>query len=251
MILKGKTAIVTGSGTGIGRALALAFGRAGAQVLCTARRTDRIEETAALIEQDGGTAMAVAADVTRREDVQRMVETVVGEWGTIDILFNNAGRLQAIAPVHEADPENWWLDVTVNLFGPLLCIREVLPHMLERDQGIIINMDGGRPAGASAYASGKAGLMELTRLLTRELKTLKSRVMVFGANPGFVQTAMTEGIAAAETGRAWLPNVGPRLEAGDGRKPEEIAEATLKLLRIAEPRMSGGSYNPDTDFSTW
>ena len=249
MKLQKRTVIVTGAGSGIGRALSLEFARNGAQVVCCARREDRLKETVALIQAEGGVAVAVPCDITVRSQVHDMVKGSLARFGSIEVLFNNAGSFQSIAGVHEVEPEIWWHDVTVNLYGALLLIREVLPHMMSRNEGIIINMGGGRPVGGSGYACGKAGLMELTRLLAEELRMAKSSVMVFSAGPGLVRTEMTELQANTEAGRKWIPSTRECFESGRVRKPEEIAQATLRLVEVARPESSGKSYGPDTDFS--
>jgi len=249
--LEGRTVIVTGSGSGIGRAIAIEFARNGAHVVCCARRKERIDETVKLIEGEGGTGLAVPTDVTQADQVTRMVETARERFGPICVLFNNAGRFNAIAGVHEAEADDWWQDVTVNLLGGLLTIRAVLPEMLARNEGIIINMNGGRPVGGSGYACGKAGLMELTRVLAAELRMMNSSVMVFGAGPGLVRTEMTELQANTEAGRKWIPSTKESFDAGRLRKPEEVALATIRLLTAAKPEWSGKSYGPDTDFATF
>lgn len=170
-------------------------------------------------------------------------------FGAVDVLFNNAGSFQSIAGVHEVDSELWWQDVTINLLGSLLVIRAVLPGMIERDRGIIISMDGGRPVGGSGYACGKAGLMELTRVLCAELKQQGSRVMVFSAGPGLVRTEMTELQAATEAGRRWIPSTAECFETGQLRAPEEIARTTVRLVQCARPEWSGRGFGPDTDVS--
>jgi len=249
MDMAGKTVIVTGAGSGIGRALALAFAGARACVVCCGRRKDRLDETVRVIEAQGGRALALAADVTQPAEVRAFVQATLDRCGAIHVLFNNAGSFQCIGGVHEVDAALWWHDVTVNLYGPLLLIREILPHMLERNEGIIINMDGGRPVGGTGYACGKAGLMELTRILAEELKLQKSNVMVFRAGPGLVRTEMTELQANTSAGRKWIPSTKASFEAGRTRKPEDIARATLELVRIARPEHSGKGFNPDTDFT--
>lgn len=251
MELTDRTAIITGSGSGIGRALALEFGRNGARVVCCGRREKRLLDTVETIEAEGGTGLAVATDITQHDQVKHLVEVALEEFGAIDVVFNNAGSFQSIAGVHEVDPETWWTDVTVNLYGALLVIREVLPHMIERDEGIIINMNGGRPVGGTGYACGKAGLMELTRVLTEELKMMKSSVVVLGAGPGLVRTEMTELQASSEAGRKWIPSTRASFEAGRLREPEEIATATIEAVRIARPDLCGKYFSPTTDFSEW
>ena len=251
MELNDKTAIVTGAGTGIGRALAMEFARNGAKVVCCSRRKDKLDETVALIAEQGGRAMAISTDITDRDQVTAMLEAARLEFGPIDMLFNNAGSFQSIGGVHEVDPAVWWNDVTVNLYGCLLLIREVLPEMISRDTGIIINMNGGRPVGGTGYACGKAGLMELTRILVEELKMCSSSVMVLSAGPGLVRTEMTELQANTAAGRTWIPSTKESFDAGTLRQPEDIARATMKMLEVVTPVCNGKSYNPDTDFSDW
>ncbi len=251
MKLAGRTVIVTGSGSGIGRALAVEFAKNKANVVCCGRRKERLEQTVELIEQAGGVGLAVPTDITKKEDVQNLVAKALEQFGTIDVLFNNAGSFRSIAGVYEADPDIWWTDVTVNLYGSFLTIRYVLPHMLERNEGIIINMNGGRPVGGTGYACGKAGLMELTRILAEELKLLKSDVMVFSAGPGLVKTEMTQIQADTEAGRRWIPSTKQAFEAGRTNQPEDIARATIKLIEIARGELSGKNYGPNTDFANF
>jgi NAD(P)-dependent dehydrogenase (short-subunit alcohol dehydrogenase family) len=248
MELNGRTVIVTGSSSGIGRALALEFARHGANVVCCARRAEKLDETVRMIQKEGGTALAVPTDITRRDQVRSMVAETLERFGQIDILFNNAGSFASIAAVWEVDPELWWHDVTVNLLGSLLCIREVLPHMMERGEGIIFNMDGGRPTGGTGYACGKAGLMELGRVLIKELESVGSRVIVFGAAPGLVRTEMTELQAETEAGRRWIPSTKESFDSGNLRRPEELAEAAVKLVEMARPELTGTYCSAGMDF---
>lgn len=251
MEIKGKTVIVTGSGSGIGRALAIEFAHNGAKVVCCGRRKNKLDETVALIKDEGGQAIAIPTDITKHNQVTRMIEIANNKFGDIDILFNNAGSFQSIAGVYEVDPTLWWKDVTVNLYGCLLIIREVLPQMISRNEGIIINMDGGRPVGGSGYACGKAGLMELTRTLAQELRIMKSSVMVFSAGPGLVRTEMTELQANTDAGQKWIPSTKELFDTGNVRKPEEIAKATTRMIEVATVESSGKAYGPDTNFSEW
>jgi 3-oxoacyl-[acyl-carrier protein] reductase len=248
-LLENKTALVSGAGSGIGRAIALELARNGARVACCGRRQDRLDETVQQIVSEEGIGLAVVADITDFAQVQNAVRSTREALGEIDILFNNAGSFQSIAGVHEADPELWWRDVEVNLRGSFLLIREVLPAMMARDSGVIINMDGGRPVGGSGYAAGKAGLMELTRVLNLELQSQNSRVLVYSAGPGLVRTEMTEMQAQSEAGRRWIPSTAESFDSGKLRAPEDIARATIQLLRVANVKNSGRSFNPGTDFS--
>lgn len=251
MEINGTTGLVTGSGSGIGRAIACELAAAGMQVVCCGRREDRLAETVDMVQGTGGEAMAVPADVTDRLQVEQLVRQVIDRCGAVDLLFNNAGSFQSIAGVHEVDPEIWWRDVTVNLLGPLLLIRMVLPHMQSRDRGVIVNMNGGRPVGGTGYACGKAGLMELTRILNDELRQEQSSVMVFSAGPGLVRTEMTEMQANTPAGRRWIPSTYQAFQNGRVRQPHDIARATVRMLRAACVKDSGKSYGPDTDFADW
>ena len=251
MNINDAVVIVTGAGSGIGRTLAVEFARAGAVVVCCSRTASDLDQTVAAVKTAGGSAVAVPTDVTDQKQVHSLVSDTLNHYGRIDVLFNNAGSFHSIAGVYEADHETWWQDVTVNLYGCFVCMREVLPHMLERNQGIIINMNGGRPPGGSAYAAGKAGLMELTRITALELTMLNSEVMVFSAGPGLVRTAMTELQAFSAAGQRWIPGVKNALEKGAVRRPEEIARKTMQLIARASPAWSGKFYDPDTNFSTF
>lgn len=249
MDLKDKVMIITGAGSGVGRALALEFGTRGARVVCAARRSDRIQETATTIEANGGTALAVHVDVTDIVQVEHMVSQSLDAFGQIDVLFNNTGSFGAIGAVWEVDPELWWHDVTVNLRGTMLCCRAVLPHMLKRDSGILINMAGGNQIpGGTGYSCSKVGVARFTELLAKELKHEGSSVLAFLMGPGFVRTQMTEFQIQTPEGQKWLPSSKDAVEQGNDRPPEDCARASVKLIHVACPELSGGAFGPDTDF---
>ena len=142
MNLKDKVAVVTGASAGVGRELAREFARQGAKVVCAASE-EKVKETVSLIENEGGTAIYVAADVTDRNQVKNLFNENHQPFGQADLLFNNAGRMTAIGPSWEVDIDAWWHDIQVDLLGTFICCRTFLPHMIERNTGVIINMDGG------------------------------------------------------------------------------------------------------------
>jgi NAD(P)-dependent dehydrogenase (short-subunit alcohol dehydrogenase family) len=254
MDLEGKTAIVTGAGSGVGRELAREFARHGARVVCCGRRASRLQDTLSAIEAQGGTGLALPVDVTDWAQVQHLVQATLAQYGQIDLLFNNAGSFQFVGPVWEADPAAWWQDVTVNLYGSMLCCRAVLPHMVERDSGILINMDGGGGSGGpnlggSAYGCSKAALVRLSEGLARELEKVGSSVWVFCMNPGFVHTEMTEALIATPEKRAWQGHVVELMGSRDEMPPDACAKATMQLLRIAGPELSGRVFYVDTDWA--
>src|SRR5579872_638983 len=194
--LNGQTVLITGAGRGIGRAMAQACARAGARVALAARSADQLATVAQEIRSDGGSALGVPTDISDARSVAETVRRVEAEWGPLDLLVNNAAAFQAIGPVWEVEAESWWADVTTNLYGTFLCCHAVLPGMLARDCGRIINVVGGGtglpfPYG-SGYASSKAAVMRLTETLAEELRRAGARVAVFALEPGLVRTAITE-----------------------------------------------------------
>lgn len=250
MNLKDKVVIVTGAGSGVGKALALEFAARGARVVCAARRAERIQQTEATIKTNGGVALAVKVDVTDKTQVERMIAQSLAAFGQIDVLFNNAGSFGALGPVWEVDPELWWHDVTVNLRGTMLCCRAVLPQMLSRNSGIIINMSGGNQIpGGTGYSCSKVALIRFTELLARELKHEGSAVFAFIMGPGFVRTEMTEFQIQTPEGLKWLPGSKQAFDKGQDRPAEDCARAAAELIRVACPELSGGSFDPDTDFN--
>ena len=250
MDIQEKVVIVTGAGSGVGRALALEFGRNGARVVAAARRHDRISETAAAIEAEGGTAIAVKTDVTDIGQVEHMVSRSLDAFGQIDVIFNNAGSFAALGAVWEVDPDLWWNDVTVNLRGTMLCCRAVLPSMLQRNSGIIINMTGGNQIpGGTGYSCSKVAVTRFTELLAKELKHKETSVPAFTMGPGFVLTEMTDFQIQEPAGLEWLPSSKEAVAQGRDRPAEDCALATMELIRVACPELSGGLFGPDTDFA--
>jgi NAD(P)-dependent dehydrogenase (short-subunit alcohol dehydrogenase family) len=161
-----------------------------------------------------------------------MVARVEREFGPVDVLMNNAGRFHAIGPVWEVDTEDWWRDVTVNLLGTMRCVKAVLPSMMERKQGIIINMIGGGTAQpleyGSGYGSSKAAIMRFTETLAMELGP-DSGVTVVAMGPGLVRTAMTELQLGTPAGKKWMTRIGGLFDKGADRPPEDAARLAAAL----------------------
>jgi NAD(P)-dependent dehydrogenase (short-subunit alcohol dehydrogenase family) len=253
MKLSGGTAVVTGAGTGIGRALALGFAREGARVVCCGRREAPLQATVEKIRELRGEGLAIPTDVTKWDQVQAMVRRAVEAYGRIDLLFNNAGSFGYVGPLWRAEPDEWWHDVEVNLLGTMQCCRAVLPHMMERDSGIILNMDGGggsngpNPGGIS-YGSSKAAILRLTESLARELETAGSSVRVFAMMPGFVRTEMTESLIRTPDRAQWQSGVRSLMGSSAQLPPDACLRATLELLRIEGPELNGRIMYPDFDY---
>ena len=196
MRLKGKSAIVTGAGRGLGRASAIALAREGADLVIMSRTPRELEETAATIMGAGGTVVIQEGDVASPADIRRVVETALASFGTIDILMNNAAVIGPIRQLHQIDAGEWEYAMAVNLTGPWLFAREVAPYMIRRNRGKIINVTSGLgeivmpPFGA--YAIAKAGLIHMTHYLAEELKV--HNIQVNGLDPAVMDTRMQEEI---------------------------------------------------------
>lgn len=202
--LGGRVAVVTGAGRGIGRAVALALAQAGAKVAALARTQSEIDETVSLIEKSGN-AQAFAVDVTDTSGVLRAMEEIEAALGPIDVLVNNAGQLGRIGPFVESDTGEWWRVFDVNLRGPMLCTRAVLPEMMARGRGRVINISTSvlPYPYLSAYVTSKTALVRFTEILAAE--TRERGVHVFAIAPGTTRTAMSEYSLTSEEGRRWIP----------------------------------------------
>lgn len=191
--LDGKVAVITGAGRGIGRAIALAYARAGAAVVCSARTTREIQETVGLIEAQGGKASAVTADVCDYAAMEALFAAGTQQFGGIDIVVVNAGAEMESRRVENCDPALWRQTIEVNLIGAFNTARAAIPHLRHRGAGKIIMIGSGsrhRPnPGMSSYASAKLGLWMLTQTLAVEL--MSANISVNELIPGPVRTAMT------------------------------------------------------------
>jgi len=232
MKLKSKTAIVTGGGRGIGKATALAFAREGANVAVTARSQSEIEAVRDEIKSFGQNAIAIPAEVSNEEAVNRMVKAVIDEYGTIDILVNNAG-VHIRSPLVEMKLEDWELTMAVNLRGPFLCTKAVLPYMMEQKSGKIINIssDSGRKGWAtgSAYCASKFGLLGMTEAVSEEVAD-KYGINVNALCVGGVDTVMArEAIAYAGYAVDWDKIM----------QPEDIADVCVFFASDASRSIYG------------
>jgi 3-oxoacyl-[acyl-carrier protein] reductase len=208
-VLEGQVALITGASTGIGRHLAEGLAARGMAVAGLARNEERLSAAMAEVAgATGGRTLAVAADVTDRAAVQAAVDRVVDELGRVDLLVNNAGVIdEAELPLWEADPDQWWDVVSVNIRGAFLLTRAVVPWMVLRNRGRIVNIASGMSIRAraeySAYSVAKTGLMRMTEALTDALEG--SDVRAFDVSPGVVDTAMTRSMAIWRGYEDWTP----------------------------------------------
>jgi NAD(P)-dependent dehydrogenase (short-subunit alcohol dehydrogenase family) len=197
--LKGKVALVTGASRGLGEGAARALAAAGASVMLVARDDKLVGDVARSIAQAQGRAEATACDVSHYAAVQKVVQQTEARLGPVDILVNNAGVIEPISEVATSDPAIWAENVSINLIGAYYVLRAVLPGMLARGGGTIVNVSSGaayRPLeGWSAYCSGKAGLAMVTRAVA--LETAGKGIRIFGFSPGTIDTDMQVKIRAS------------------------------------------------------
>jgi len=233
-------ALVTGASRGIGQELARGLAAEGGFDVAIAARSD-LDETAAVVERSGRRALMLHLDVTEAAGVEAAVARAERELGPLDLIVNNAGTDRAFGPLWEADPELWWGDVEVHLRGTFLVCRAVLPGMLDRGAGRVVNVAsnaGMRPSPYnSAYGAAKAAILNLTESLAESLKG--SGVYAFSISPGYVLTAMTARLLELQEERGWFPHL-------VGREPLDPALASRLVLQLASgkaDRLSGRFFH--------
>jgi NAD(P)-dependent dehydrogenase (short-subunit alcohol dehydrogenase family) len=201
-----RTALVTGAGSGIGRAVALAFAAEGAQVVVAGRRREPLEETVALIEERGGKALAVTADVSRAADAQALVEAAVDRFGSLDVAVNNAGVFRGGQPLADLPEEDWHTQLDINVTGVFLALQAQIRQMRTQPSGgAIVNVSSifgvhTSPAGAAAYAASKAAVTALSR--GAALDHIGDGVRINVVSPGATDTTMSLNPGETEAERA-------------------------------------------------
>jgi NAD(P)-dependent dehydrogenase (short-subunit alcohol dehydrogenase family) len=254
--LRSSVALVTGGGRGIGRLVAAALADAGASVGVIARSEAELARTVTLIEASGGAAEAATADVADPVAVKAAIDDVQRRLGPIDLLVNNAGILGPVGPVWEVDAADWWTTLEVNLRGVLLCSQLVLPTMVRRRAGRIINITS--QAGAhrwplvSAYSVSKSAVTKLSENLAHE--TRRFGISVFSVHPGLLPIGMTETAAEREPAsayeaqiRQWADN---EFRKGRGARPEQAVELILRLATGDGDPLSGRHLSVHDDLDT-
>jgi NAD(P)-dependent dehydrogenase (short-subunit alcohol dehydrogenase family) len=240
--LTGRTAVVTGGSKGLGRTIAGALARAGADVAITSRTQSDLDQVALELRQHGHRALAVAADVADEESIRRMVEQVIAMFGHIDILVNNAG-IEGSGAIVEMDARHWDTVMNVNLRGPMLCCKHVGPHMIQRRSGKVINVASvlaSRVARyVAAYAASKAALVQLTRALA--LEWIRYNVQVNALCPGYFLTPMNEAFFASKAGHTLIEKL-PISRLG---KCHELEGAAIFLASDATSYVTGTTLYVD------
>lgn len=203
-------ALVTGAGRGIGREVAVRLAALGWSVGLTARSGDELDETAEMVREAGGREVTLAGDVSRPEAVEAMCEAVEGDLGPVEVLVNNAAVAGEHARTYLSDPDIWWKTMEINVRGPFLYCLRLVPGMVERESGYVINVNSldcsrSEDAGSPAYGVSKTALRRFTEILAAEL--LGSGVIAVDLSPGMVRTRMGGARPDADVlpPEAWMP----------------------------------------------
>lgn len=240
MKLDGQVCVVTGAGRGIGRGIAREQARAGARVALLGRGP-AVESVAAEIRGQGGEARAYRVDVLDTAGLASVAAAIGRDFGPIDLLTNNAASFVAIGPIWEVDPDAWWHDIELNIRGTFNCCRAVLPSMLQRRSGRIINLTGGGtgtsfPHG-SGYGTSKAGVLRFTESVSDTLKG--TGVRMFAMDPGLVRTAMTEFQMTDPAGRKYLGDIEQLFARGIDVPPTLAGRLTVEIGSGRFDRLAG------------
>ncbi len=249
--LNGKRAIVTGAGSGIGRASALLFAREGASVLAVDKTAEAVKETAALIAAAGGKAVAMAADAGSDADVRAYVKRALAEFGGLDVVYANAGISGGLVPLFEQTVEHWQEILRVNLIGPFLAIKHAGQHMVTQKSGSIVctaSVAALRAnAGGNPYSASKAGVISLVQTAANSF--YGTGVRVNAICPGLIETGMTKPIFDSARERGTAANIGQLNPMGRYGEPHEIAAMAAFLASDEASYVNGQAIAVDGGLS--
>lgn len=238
--LKDKVAIVTGARRGMGRTHALILAEAGAKVLLADISKEECEEVVKEIEAKGGEAMAVKCDVSKKEEVDKMIETAIKKWGKLDIFVNNAGICQ-FKPFLDISEADWDKTIAINLKGYFLCAQAAAKKMAKQKSGAIVNIASvamgqvgvGFP-NLAHYCASKGGIVAMTEALAIELAPYNIRVNAIA--PGMIETPMIDPV---KQDKASMEGILARVPLHRAGKPEEVSQAVLFLASDASSYVTG------------
>ena len=245
--LAGKVALITGGGTGIGKAIALAFAREGARVAAAGRRLERVAEVAAEIEKQGGTALALPCDATRAKEAEQAVKDTAKKFGRLDVLVNNAGML-SVAAIDQVSEEEWDQVMTVNVKGPFLMSRAALKEFRKGGGGVIVNIGSilGLVAmkDRAAYCASKGGVTLLTKAMA--LDHAHEHVRVNCICPSIVETELVKGLFDnTERGQTLRKTRMATITLGRFGKPMDVAELAVFLASEESSWLTGAAIPLD------
>lgn len=247
MRLQDKVIIITGAGSGIGKETAILFAKEGATVIVNDFIKESGEKTVAEIEATNGKALFIQGDVTNTEDVKHLVDEVIRKFTRVDVLFNNAG-ISGIGRLHEVEPEAWNKVMSVNVYGVFLVSKYVVPHMIEQEEGSIINMSSCIAeiglADRASYAASKGAILSLTKSM--QVDYAKYNMRVNALMPGTIYTPFVEDyISKSLDPEATITSIKKRQLSDELGKPIDVAYAALYLASDESKFMMGSSMYID------
>jgi NAD(P)-dependent dehydrogenase (short-subunit alcohol dehydrogenase family) len=241
MQLQDKVALITGAGSGIGKATALLFGAQGAKVAALSRTESEVQRTAEEIRQSGGEAIAVKADVSSEIEMQAAIRKVADTWGRLDIVFANAGVNGVWAPLDELTLDEWNKTLNINLTGTFLTVKYALPHLKKQGGSVIVcsSVNGTRVfsnTGATAYSCTKAAQVAFTKMMALELAQFHIRVNVIC--PGWITTEIGQNMEVRNIEQR-IGHIKVPLTGNKPGKSEQVAQVALFLASDAASHVSG------------
>ncbi|MGV7212223.1 SDR family NAD(P)-dependent oxidoreductase [Bradyrhizobium sp. UFLA05-112] len=244
--LQGKSVIITGAGSGIGRAASLLFTKEGARLIAV-DRTEGVKETVEEIKRAGGTAEAVMADAGSETDVMAVIDKAVRTHGRLDVIWANAGVSGGLVPLAEQTVEHWQEVLRVNLIGPFLAVKYAMPHMVQQQSGAIVLTASvaGLKAGASGhpYAASKAGVISLVQTTAYSLSG--TGVRINAVCPGLIETGMTKPIFDRAKERGTADKIGQLNPLKRPGQPHELAAMGLFLASDEASYVNGQAFPVD------
>ena len=246
MKLDGKVALITGAGSGIGAAAARLLAQEGAKVAALGHTADELNKVVAGIKQAGGDAIAIVADISQPQEMEKAVRQTVDQYGGLHIVFANAGINGVWAPLEELTPEEWNRTISTNLTGTFLTVKYAVPHLKKQGGSIIVtaSVNGTRifsNTGATAYSTTKAGQVAFTKMIALELAPSKIRVNV--VCPGAIETEIGDNTQQRDLEKVKTPVEFPKgqipLTGGQPGKSEDVAQLVLFLASDESRHISG------------
>jgi len=245
-MLEGKVALVTGAGSGIGKGAALKLAQAGAKIGALGRTQDELQDVVDEIQQGGGQATPLVADVSQPDQMERAVRQLIDKWDRLDIVFANAGINGVWAPIEELSPEEWDRTLDINLKGTFLTVKYAVPYLKRQGGSVIVtaSVNGTRifsNTGATAYSSSKAGQVAFTKMVALELAPSQVRVNVIC--PGWIESNIDQNTEKRDLEHVKIPVEFPKgsqpLTGDAPGRAEQVADLVLFLASDASSHITG------------